>query len=162
MLLRQLTTTTTTTTTARQCKRTCNHQPLSPCVLQTLKYLHYICPFQQNYPYTNLEHVLHTLCAQFAFVLHSFCALVNHILHMCKMCAIRKILGTCTKGNICNMCAVCAHSSRYAQNNAQFEHIKQKEVYNTCCAQAVTHPSTGYNVAYSDRMRTGAFNVVWS
>ena len=59
------------------------------------------------------EHALHTLCTQFAFVVHSFCALVNHILHMCKMCVLNKILGTCAKCAqevyICNMCAVCAH-----------------------------------------------------
>ena len=72
-------------------------------------------------PYKNLEHALHTLYTQFAFVLHSFCALVNHILHMYKMCVVSKILGTCAKCArevyICNnMCAVCAQSSRYVQN----------------------------------------------
>ena len=83
-------------------------------------------------PYKNQEHALRTLYTQFAFVLHSFCALVNHILHMCKMCVTSKILGTCAKcaqevyiaicvqfahnpQDMCKICAVCAQSSRYAQ-----------------------------------------------
>ena len=73
--------------------------------------------------YSNIsltKNALHTLYMQFAFVLHSFCALVNHILRMCKMCVVSKILGTCTKCArevyIRNMCAVCAQSSRYVQN----------------------------------------------
>ena len=73
----------------------------------------FLIPLQYtDIPYKNLEHALHTLCTQFAFVLYSFCALVNHILHMCKMCVVSKILGTCAKRAqevyICNMCAVCA------------------------------------------------------
>ena len=84
-------------------------------------------------PYKNVEHALRTLYTQFAFVLHSFCALVNHILHMCKMCATSKILGTCAKcaqevyiaicvqfahnpQDMCKICVVCAQSSRYVHN----------------------------------------------
>ena len=135
----------------------------------------------------NLEHALHTLYTQFPFVLHSFCALVNHILHMCKMYVVSKILGTCAKCAqevyICNMCAVCAQSSRYVQNMcslrtilkictkcAQFAHNPQ-DMCKICavCAHKkkkkvqhqllVTHSSTGQ----AQCSRTGAFfNVAWS
>ena len=112
------------------------------------------CSLNSNFPYKNLEHALHTLYTQFAFMLHSFCALVNHILHMCKMFVVSKILGTCAKCAqevyIRNMCAVCAQSSRYGQNMrslhtifkicakyAQFTHKKERK----STAPVAGHPS---------------------
>ena len=93
-----------------------------------------------HHPYKNLEHALHTLYTQFAFVLHSFCALVNHILHMCKMCVTSKILGTCAKcaqevnpQDMCTICAVCAHNKK-----------KLKKKFSTSCwspIQALGRPN---------------------
>ena len=88
---------------------------------------HMLTKTNYHHPYKNLEHALRTLYTQFAFVLHSFCALVNHILHMYKMCVTSKILGTCAKcaqevyiaicvqfahnpQDMCTICAVCAHN----------------------------------------------------
>ena len=106
-------------------------------------------------PYKNVEHALRTLYTQFAFVLHSFCALVNHILHMCKMCATSKILGTCAKcaqevyiaicvqfahnpQDMCKICVVCAQSSRYVQ----CAHIiKKKKKKKKSSAPVIGHPS---------------------
>ena len=72
------------------------------------------------------------------------------------MYVIRKILGICEKCAqevyICNMCEVCAHSSRHVQN-VQFAHIKKST------APAAGHPSKYwadpvlFNI--SDQMRTG-------
>ena len=81
-------------------------------------------------PLQNLEHALHTLYTQFAFVLHSFCALVNHILHMCKMCVVSKILGTCAKCArevyICNSYVCSLHTIlKIRVKYAQFAHNPQ-------------------------------------
>ena len=98
-----------------------------------------------GHPYKNVEHALRTLYTQFAFVLHSFCALVNHILHMCKMCVTSKILGTCAKcaqevyiaicvqfahnpQDMCTICAVCAHN-------------KKKKLKKRSSAPVAGHPS---------------------
>ena len=128
-----------------------------------------------SYPYKNLEHALHTLYTQFAFVLHSFCALVNHILHiMCKMYVVSKILGTCAKcaqevyiaicvlfshnpQDMCKICAVCAQSSRCAKY-VQFAHIKKKKKEKVQ-QQIAGHPSKHWAGQCS---RTGAFEVIWS
>ena len=79
--------------------------------------------YYDNYyynPYKNVEHALRTLYTQFAFVLHSFCALVNHILHYVQNVRHKQNIGhmrkMCAGGIHCNMCAVCAQSSRYVQN----------------------------------------------
>ena len=110
-------------------------------------------PFPTANPYKNQEHALRTLYTQFqfAFVLHSFCALVNHILHMCKMCVTSKILGTCAKcaqevyiaicvqfahnpQDMCTICAVCAHNLKK----------KKKKKFSTSCwspVQALGRPN---------------------
>ena len=127
-------------------------------------------------PYKNQEHALRTLYTQFAFVLHSFCALVNHILHMCKMCVTSKILGTCAKcaqevyiaicvqfahnpQDMCKICAVCAQSSRCVHNMCSLRtNEKKKKKKKVQHRLLVTRPSTGQAQCSS----TGAFNVVWS
>ena len=120
-------------------------------------------------------------------MLHSFCALVNHILHMCKMCVTSKILGTCAKCTsqakywanvrrrytlqyVCSLRTILKICAKYAQ----FAHNPQ-DMCTICAVRAhnknkkrkkkkvqhrllVTRPSTGQAQCSS----TGAFNVVWS
>ena len=92
-------------------------------------------------------------------MLHSFCALVNHILHMCQMYVVSKILGTCAKcaqevlQYVCSLCTVLKICATYVQ----YAHIKRKEK-KVQRQLLVTRPSTGQ----AQCSITSAFNVVWS
>ena len=109
-------------------------------------------------PLQNLEHALHTLYTQFAFVLHSFCALVNHILHMCPIlhfghmrrrfnmqyvCSLRTILKICAKyaqsahypQDMRKICVICAHKKKKVQHRLLVTHPSTEQAQ--CCLTSV-------------------------
>ena len=116
-----------------------------------------LTPNLKDYPYQNQEHALRTLYMQFAFVLHSFCALVNHILHMCKMCVTSKILAhaqnvrrrytlqyVCSLRTIVKICAKYAqfaHNLKICAQYVQFAHIMKKKRKKKSSAPVAGHPS---------------------
>ena len=122
---------------------------------------------------TCAAYIIYAICFCAALILRTcepHSAYVQNVRHKQNIGHMRKM---CAGGIHCNMCAVCAQSSRYVQNMrslrtilkicaqyVQFAHIikkkkKKKKVQHQLLA---TLPSTGQAQCSS----TGAFNVVWS